>query len=203
MMNAGSILFWSGVAISVLIGVLMTLCLGTVCNLDAGVPKTLMSYPALCFTVWAFGPPIGLILAATGMVLQSGASRGATGLFGFGVMAAYLTIAYVNGPMPHVPPLFGIGGALILGFYFAILWMSAGNGRSNGIRIAGYTFLVIGFWFTCGLAGRPYHEVLGDGQSPIDIMVYFVLGMGFLCLDEWLRRRHRGESLRGGAAAPA
>ena len=38
-------------------------------------------------------------------------------------------------------------------------------------------FLVIGFWFTCGLGSRQYQPILGDGQSPIDIMIYFVLAM--------------------------
>jgi hypothetical protein len=81
--------------------------------------------------------------------------------------------------------------------------MSASDGAANGIRLAGYTFLVIGLWFTCGLASRPYHDVLGSTQSPIDIMVYFVLGMGFLCLDEWRAWRHAGEGRRGGVRAPA
>jgi hypothetical protein len=86
--------------------------------------------------------------------------------------------------MPHVPVLFGIGGMLILLFYFLILWQNARKFKNNAYKLGGYTFLVTGFWFTCGLASRQYQSALGAGESPIDITTYFVLSMLFFWLSE-------------------
>jgi hypothetical protein len=86
--------------------------------------------------------------------------------------------------MPHIPVLFGIGGTLILLFYFMILWQNARQFKENVYKLSGYTFLVIGFWFSCGLASRQYQPALGSGESPIDIMAYFVFAMVFFWLSE-------------------
>lgn len=187
----GSACFWLGAGLAGLLGVGVSSDPGVVCRLSGGMPESFWSYPALCFTVWAYGVPVGLILAATGVLLGSGAGAGRALAFFVPVLAGYLFIAIVNDPMPHVPVLFGIGGALILLFYFSILWINAGDLAANATKLAGYTFLVTGFWFTCGLGSRQYHELLDSGQSPIDIMTYFVLAMGLLCLGEWQAQRGR------------
>jgi hypothetical protein len=138
----------------------------------------------LCFTVWAFSPPLGIIIAAIGILIHAEASRVTILRFSLGSIGGYIFIGFANGPVPHVPILFGIGGALILSFYFLILWINADRFGDNAIKLAGYTSLVIGFWFTCGLGGRQYQPALGSGESPIDIMTYFVLAMFFFWLSE-------------------
>ena len=158
---------------------------GFVCQLDAeNLPTTLWSYPALCFVFWAFSVPIGFMIAATGILMHANADKKTTLKFGLGIIALYLFISIGNGPMPHVPVLFGIGGALIMLFYFLILWKNAARFSENVYKLAGYTFLVTGFWFTCGLVSRPYQPALGSGESPIDITIYFVLSMAFFWLGE-------------------
>jgi hypothetical protein len=67
--------------------------------------------------------------------------------------------------------------------------MHAGDLARNLPKLAGYTSLVTGLWFTCGMAARPYHDVFGAQQSPIDIMTYFVIGMGLLWWGERCARR--------------
>jgi hypothetical protein len=86
--------------------------------------------------------------------------------------------------MPHVPVLFGIGGTLIMLFYFLLLWKNAARFKENAYKLAAYTFLVTSFWFTCGLGSRQYQPALGAGESPIDIMTFFVLAMFFFWLSE-------------------
>jgi hypothetical protein len=189
MERLGRFVFAGGAAVSVLAGVISTLNLGTICALGEGPPASMLSYPALCFMFWAYGVPLGLILAATGVLMMAGTPGGRTGAFAVGVFVVYAAIVIANDPMPHVPPLFGIGGALILAFYFAILWMHAGDLARNLPKLAGYTSLVTGLWFTCGMAARPYHDVFGAQQSPIDIMTYFVIGMGLLWWGERCARR--------------
>jgi hypothetical protein len=118
MERLGRFVFAGGAAVSVLAGVISTLNLGTICALGEGPPASMLSYPALCFMFWAYGVPLGLILAATGVLMMAGTPGGRTAAFAVGVFVVYAAIVIANDPMPHVPPLFGIGGALILGFYF-------------------------------------------------------------------------------------
>ena len=86
--------------------------------------------------------------------------------------------------MPHVPILFGLGGTLVMSFYFLILWKNAASFKENVYKLAGYTFLITGFWFTCGFGSRQYQPLLGAGESPIDLMTFFVLAMFFFWLSE-------------------
>lgn len=185
MENKGKAIFGVGIFITVFMGLFVSLDPGAVCNLDPeNLPKTIWSYPALCFTAWAFSPPLGVIIAAIGILIHAEASRITILKFSLGTIGGYIFISFANGPVPHVPIVFGIGGALILSFYFFILWMNADRLKDNAFKLAGYTFLVIGFWFTCGLGSRQYQPVLGAGESPIDIMTYFVLAMFFFWLSE-------------------
>lgn len=185
MSRPGVVVFGIGVALAVSMGLIASLDPGYVCQLDAdNLPTTLWSYPALCFVFWAFSVPIGFMVAATGILMQAHASRGTVLKFGLGIIGAYLFISFANGPMPHVPIMFGIGGTLVMLFYFLILWKTAAQFKENAHKLAGYTFLVTGLWFTCGLGSRQYQPALGAGESPIDIMTYFVLAMFFFWLSE-------------------
>ena len=175
---------------AVISGLLISLDPGAVCHLDSdNLPKTIWNYPALCFVFWAYSVPVGLILAATGILMRSEAVQSTAWPFLAGTLGVFVFISFANGPMPHVPQLFGVGGALILLFYFMILWTNASRLKDNWLKLTGYTFLVIGLWFTCGLGSRQYQPLLGAGESPIDIMAYFVLAMLFFWLGEKRARR--------------
>ncbi len=199
MRSAGKFVFAIGAGLAILSGLGISWDPGAVCNISAEtMPLSPWSYPALCFLFWAYRVPIGVVLAGTGAIMHAGAGRGLVFSFLGGAVALYAAIAIANDPMPHVPPLFGIGGGLILLFYGLIVWTTASELRENPFKLVGYTFLVIGFWFTCGMASRPYHAFFDSGQSPIDIMTYFVIGMGALWLGEW--RAHRLENIANSAA---
>jgi len=185
MKKPGVIIFWIGVFLAVVMGAIISYDPGAVCNLDPdNLPQELWSYPALCFIFWAFTVPVGLILAATGILIHAKAKRKTIIRFGLGMLGVFVLISFINGPIPHIPVLFGIGGTLILLFYFLILWKNAKKLKENVFKLTGYTFLVTGLWFTCGLASRQYQPALGAGESPIDIMTYFVLAMWFFWLSE-------------------
>lgn len=181
----GKLIFLIGVCIAIIMGVIVSYDPGFVCHLDSeNLPETIWCYSALCFAFWAYSVPVGIIIAATGILIRANAKRKNILKFGIGIISTYVFISFANGPIPHVPILFGAGGTLILLFYFLILWQNAKHFKENILKLAGYTFLVIGFWFTCGLAGRQYQTALGEGESPIDIMIYFVLSMLFFWLSE-------------------
>jgi len=181
----GKIVFGIGVFLAIIMGVIVSYDPGYVCQLDVeNLPTNIWSYPALCFVFWAFSVPLGFMIAATGILIHANANRSTILKFGLGIIGTYLFASFANGPMPHVPILFGIGGTLILTFYLLILWQNAAKFKDNAYKLAGYTFLITGFWFTCGLASRQYQPILGSGESPIDIMFYFVLAMLFFWLSE-------------------
>jgi len=185
MNKLGKVIFWIGVSFVLIMGAIVSYDPGAVCNLDSNnLPQTIWSYPALCFTFWAFSVPVGLIIAAIGILIYAKAEKNTVLKFGIGTLGIFTFISFANGPIPHVPVLFGIGGTLLLFFYFSILYKYAKKLKENVYKLAGYTFLLIGFWFTCGLGSRQYQPILGDGQSPIDIMAYFVLAMLFFWLSE-------------------
>ena len=178
MSKPGIVVFWIGVLLAVIMGLIVSLDPGYVCQLDAdNLPSTAWSYPALCFISWAFSVPLGFMVAAICILLCANANRKTVLKFGLGMIGAYLFIVFANGPMPHVPVLFGIGGTLIMAFYFLVIWKNAARFEENSCKLAGHTFLVTGFWFTCGLGSRQYQLLLGAGESPIDIMTFFVLAM--------------------------
>jgi hypothetical protein len=190
MNKLGKFVFGTGVLLAVIMGVIVSIDPGYVCQLDAdNVPDSIWSYPALCFVSWAFSVPLGFIIAATGLLISANAKLKTILQFGLGTVGVYIFISFANGPMPHVPVLFGIGGALIMSLYFLILWQNAERFKQNAYKLAGYTFLVTGFWFTCGLASRLYQPILGSGESPIDISAYFVLSMLFFWLSERKNRQ--------------
>jgi len=185
MNKSGTIIFFIGVIFTSLIGIIVSLDPGFVCHLDPdNLPDKIWHYPTLCFAFWAFGVPVGVIISAIGILIHIKAERKTIIKFSVGTLGSYVFICIANGPIPHVPVLFGIGGTMIMSFYFLILWRNAHRLKDNAYRLAGYTFLIIGFWFTCGLGSRQYQPALGAGQSPIDIMIFFVLAMLFFWLSE-------------------
>lgn len=185
MSRLGKFIFLIGGSLAVIMGAIVSYDPGAICHINPdNLPQTIWSYPALCFTFWAFSVPIGLIIGATGILIHAKAKRKTIVKFGLGTLGIFVFISFANGPMTHIPILFGLGGTLLLSFYFLILWENAKKFKENVFKLAGYTFLVIGFWFTCGLASRQYHPALGAGESPIDIMTYFVLAMLFFWLNE-------------------
>jgi hypothetical protein len=185
MSKPGIVVFWIGVLLAVIIGLIVSVDPGYVCQLDAdNLPSTVWSYPALCFISWGYSVPLGFMVAAIGILMFANANRKTVLKFGLGMIGAYLFIVFANGPMPHVPVLFGIGGTLIMLFYFLLLWKNAARFKENAYKLAAYTFLVTSFWFTCGLGSRQYQPALGAGESPIDIMTFFVLAMFFFWLSE-------------------
>ncbi len=158
---------------------------GAVCQIDEdNLPQSFWTYPALCFTVWGFSVPFALIIGSIGILMMGKAERKQVWKFALGTLGTFLFISFANGPMPHIPFLFGIGGTIMLVLYFLILWKNAAKFTENIHKLTAYTFLMVGFWFVCGLGSRQYQPAMGRGESPIDIMTYFVLAMWFFWLSE-------------------
>jgi hypothetical protein len=149
--------------------------------------------------VWGLlGVPLGALVAGIGMLLNSGASIWRIGI----VLLAGFVVGVAGMFLGHIPPLFGLGGALILLSFIGILWfwakerqgLSGSSGSAADLKMAGYVFMVIGAWFTCGEISEPFMEAL-EGQEPgsrLHIMIFFALGWVSLFLSHYTSRAREG-----------
>ena len=188
--KTGMAIFITGVLLAVILGAIASYSVSTAFKLPTmeEVNQTMWRVPGFWFFLWSFAVPLGVILAGIGVLVYSEAKASTVWLFGLGTFLTLAFITFINGPLPHVPVLFGIGGTLILLFFFGILWIYAKKitTRSDYLNLTGYTFLVIGMWFACGELSRDYIEIFeGPGESPIHVMIYFVLAWLFFFLSHY------------------
>ena len=153
-------------------------------------------------TIWALegplhmlwgvgGVPLGIIVAAIGLLLYSGASGRTTALVGTGmVVSIIITTTFVS--FGYFPVMFGVGGSSILLLFFGILWLWAKERRAltgvlataADLRLVGYLFMLHAAWFTCAVAPVPFVKAF-EGVEPVNpilIMVPLVFGWLFFFL---------------------
>jgi len=141
-------------------------------------------------------------VAGIGLLLYSGVKRSTVWKFGIGIFLGVI-ISLLIGLWGHFPPLYAIGGTLILLSFFGILWLwakerTALQGQSAtaaDLKLAGYVFMLIAAWYTCGIAGPQWVEAFVDQppmMEPITVMIFFVLGWLFLFLGHYQSRKQEG-----------
>ena len=152
--------------------------------------------------LWGIAAPLGAIVAGIGMLLYSGAKGSTVWKFGIGTFLGFvIVIVLVNMQIRHFPPLFGIGGALILLFFIGIVWLWAKermalkktSTATADLKLVGYVFMLIAAWFVCGLASQPFLKALEDEapSSPIHVIIFLVLGWLFLFLGHYKSRQEQ------------
>jgi hypothetical protein len=156
--------------------------------------ETMWAYQGSWTMIWGlFGVPLGAILAMVGILLYSDAKGSTVLIYGIGLFLA--VFAAMSAGFGHIPSLFGIGGALILLFFFGILWLWAKermalketSTTAADLRLAGYVFMLIAAWFICGVASQPFLKAL-EGEpsySPIHVIIFLVIGWFFLFLSHY------------------
>ncbi|MFC1583366.1 hypothetical protein ACFL4U_01660 [Candidatus Neomarinimicrobiota bacterium] len=162
------------------------------------VNQTMWAMTGPWVPVWGLlGVPLGALIAGFGMLIYSGVACGTVWKYG-GVLLTGFVVGVAGTYMGHIPPLFGLGGSLILLSFLGILWFWAKERRgltdsyatAADLRMVGYVFLVIGAWFTCGELAEPFLEALEgmEQSSPLHIMIFFALGWVFLFLSHYKTR---------------
>ena len=201
--RVGLIIFWIGAAYMIGMGFIASWLVGPALrnlSLDQ-VNKTIWAMNSPLFWAWAFSVPLGSILAGIGILLHARSKGSHIWLFGIGVFAVLVVANSLR--FAHFPPLFGIGGGLILAFFLAMLWLwarkhatleGAAKTAAN-FQLVGYVFLLIAMWFLCGILSIPFMKSLSDlpPSSPVAIMVYLVLGWLFLFLSHWKSAQATGK----------
>ena len=195
--KVGLVLFWIAVVWAILWGVIGSFILGPVVrNLTMDeVSQTMWAIDGPWFFTWGvFGVPVGALIALIGILLHSGAKGSTVWKYGIGGFLA-LVVSMSVGMVRHSPPLFGLGGTLILLFFIGILWLWAKErtalkdaaAAAADLKLLGYVFFVIAAWFTCGIASMPFAKAFENVEptTPLHIMVLFVLGWLFLFLGHY------------------
>jgi hypothetical protein len=190
----GMILFW--------IAVIWAIGWGVIGSVFVDSAFKNMTMEELNETMWAnegtwtmmwglFGVPMAAVVAIFGILLYAGAKTSTALKYGIGVFLGYF-VSMAAGYLGHIPPLFGIGGTLILLCYIGILrfWakermaLEGASTTASNLKLAGYTFMVMAAWFTCGIASIPYLKALEETSpsTPIHVIILLTLGWFFLFL---------------------
>jgi hypothetical protein len=194
------VLFWGGLLLAAafagIAGWELTRNLRTLTS--AELSATIWNLDGPLFMLWAFSVPLGSVLAGTGAFLYARTKPAFAWLTGIGVLGTVIVMTIVWS-REYYAPLFGIGGVLILVFFFSIVWLwmrkvaalDSPERTAAGLKLVGYLFWVNASWFLCGETGK-LHQMAFAGDpapSPIEIMVFLVLGWFFVLLGEYKAMR--------------
>ena len=193
-------LFWIGLLVAVVLAgiigrsLIYNLRTLTMEELNA----TIWAEGGLLYILWAISVTVGSILAGTGAFLYVKTKPVFTWLTGIGVFAIVVAMVMVWTRV-YNSTLFGIGGSITLLSFFAIVWIwmkkYAGLDMPEKIagsyKLIGYIFWINATWFTCGETAKLHFKAFEGGSvpSPIEIMVFLVLGWLFVLLGDYKEMR--------------
>ena len=150
------------------------------------------------FILWALSVSLGSIVAGVGAFIYVKTKPIFPWLTSIGVFGAVVAMVMVWSRV-YDSTLFGIGGIIILVSFFAIVWvwMKKYAGLDIQARIAGsykligYIFWVNASWFLCGETAKLHLKAFEGSSvpSPIEIMVFLVLGWLFVLIGDYKELR--------------
>jgi hypothetical protein len=194
------LLFWVGLLVAAafagVVGWELTRNLRTLTSEE--LRATIWDFDGPLFMLWAFSVPLGSVLAGTGAFLYARTKPAFVWLTGIAVLGIAIVMTMVWS-REYYSPLFGIGGVLILVFFFSIVWLWMKRGAAldsrektaRGFKLVGYLFWMNATWFLCGETGKLHLKAFaGDpAPSPIEIMVFLILGWLFVLIGEYKEMR--------------
>ena len=198
--KVGLILFWIGVIWIIFQGVIGSIfgnsALHALTFDELNQSKWAIMGPLMM--VYGFSIQLGALVAGVGLLIYSGAKGSTVWKFGIGILLAFI-IATPLQLTGYFPPLFGIGGTLILLFFIGIIWLWAkerialkgSSATAANFKLVGYVFMLTANWYICAIVARPFFKAF-EGQppaNPIHIMIFFVLGWLFLFLGYYKSRK--------------
>jgi hypothetical protein len=155
---------------------------------------TIWADGGLLWILWGFSVTLGSVLAGIGAFIYVKTRAVFSWLTAIGVFGAVFVMLMVWGRV-YNPTLFGLGGGVILISFFAIVWVwlkkYAGLGMPEKIagsfKLVGYIFWIQASWFLCGETARMHLKAFEDlsPPSPIEVMVFLVLGWLFVLAGEY------------------
>ena len=196
----GLVLFWIGLLVAVVLAGIMGRSL--IYNLRTltmeELSATIWAEGGLLYILWAISVTVGSILAGTGAFLYVKTKPVFTWLTGIGVFTVVVAMVMVWTRV-YNPTLFGIGGSITLLSFFAIVWiwmkkyagLDIAEKIAGSYKLIGYIFWINATWFTCGETAKLHFKAFEGGSvpSPIEIMVFLVLGWLFVLLGDYKEMR--------------
>lgn len=150
------------------------------------------------FILWAFSVPLGSILAGIGAFVYVKTRPVFSWLTGIGVLGAVIVMVMVWSRV-YSSTLFGIGGTIILVSFFAIVWiwmkkyaaLDMQEKIAGSFKLIGYLFWINASWFLCGETAKMHLKTFEGSSlpSPIEVMVFLVLGWLFVLAGEYKAMR--------------
>jgi hypothetical protein len=150
------------------------------------------------FILWALSVTLGSIMAVIGAFVYVNTKAVFSWLAGLGVLGAVVAMVMVWSRI-YDSTLFGIGGIVILVSFFALVWvwMKRYSGLDLQAKVAGsykligYIFWINASWFLCGETAKMHLKAFegSSAPSPIEIMVFLVLGWLFVLIGDYKEMR--------------
>ncbi|MFC1872508.1 hypothetical protein ACFLYV_02165 [Chloroflexota bacterium] len=205
----GLIVFWVFTAYMVGMGFLASWwVVPTYRNLSlAQISETIWAGDSLFFMIWALSVPVGSILACVGLLIYARSKGSRIWIFSIGLTLLLILTGLL--PIPrYYPPIYGIGGGLILTLFLVTLWfwtrrrlILEGTAKTSAdYQLASYVFFLVAAWYLCGLFGPPAYllnpekvQEFGSLQSAqiqaVQIIIYFVFGWLFTLISQYKLRQ--------------
>jgi hypothetical protein len=150
------------------------------------------------FIFWALSVTLGTLLAGIGAFTYVKTRPVFSWLTGLGILGAVFAMVMVWSRV-YNSTLFGIGGILILASFFAIVWvwmrkydaLDIREKTAGSFKLIGYLFWINASWFLCGETAKMHLKVFegSPAPSPIEIMVFLVLGWIFVLIGDYKEMR--------------
>jgi hypothetical protein len=152
------------------------------------------------FVLWALSVTLGSLLAGIGAFMYVKTRRIFSWLTGIGVLAVVFLMVMVWTRF-YNSTLFGIGGITILLSFFAVVWiwmkkyaaLDLEERVAGSFKLVGYIFWIIASWFICGETAKMHLKAFEGTAvpSPIEVMVFLVLGWLFVMIGDYREMRLR------------
>ena len=146
------------------------------------------------FILWALSVTLGSIVAGVGAFVYVNTKAVFSWLTGLGVLGAVTAMVMVWSRI-YDSTLFGIGGILILVFFFTLVWVWMKKHAAldlpakiaGSYKLIGYIFWINASWFLCGETAKMHLKAFEGSTvpSPIEIMVFLVLGWLFVLIGDY------------------
>ena len=147
---------------------------------------------------WALAVTVGSLLAGIGAFVYVKTKAAFSWLTAIGVLGAVFAMVMVWTRV-YNSTLFGIGGAIILVSFFAVVWvwmrkhaaLDIQEKIAGSFKLIGYLFWINASWFLCGETAKMHLKAF-EGRpapTPIEIMVFLVLGWLFVLIGDYKEMR--------------
>jgi hypothetical protein len=166
------------------------------------INQTIWAFTGSLNRLYGFSVPLGAIVAGVGTLLYADAKGSTVWKVGLGLFIMFVIFLATLALNLYSPPLFGVGGTLILLSFIGMLWLWAKErialkGLSKtaaDFKLAGYVFMLIAAWFLCGKAAEGFVKGL-EGlptMSMMNILILLAMGWVFLFLSDYQSRQQKG-----------